>query len=114
MVIIPIGGSGRSSLGRMSNWLCGYKMFTIELTKTYNTADFKKDLKRLYYQTGVRDQSTSFLFNDTQIIDETFLEIINNILSTGEVSKLYNDEEFDEVKLSSFKSMIFLTFHYYF
>lgn len=98
----------------MSNWLCDYKMFTIELTKTYNTADFKQDLKRLYYQTGVRDQPTSFLFNDTQITDETFLEIINNVLSTGEVSKLHKDEEFDEVKLRLFKSMIFLTSDYYF
>lgn len=72
-------------------------MFTIELTKTYGTSDFKEDLKNLYYQTGVKDQPTSFLFNDTQVVNETFLEIINNILSTGEVTKLYKDEEFDEV-----------------
>lgn len=72
-------------------------MFTIELTKTYGLADFKEDLKRLYKMTGVKDQPTSFLFSDTQIVDEAFLEIINNILSTGEVTKLFKDDEFDEV-----------------
>lgn len=72
-------------------------MFTIELTKTYGTADFKEDLKRLYNITGVKDQPTSFLFSDTQIVNESFLEIINNILSTGEVAKLFKEEEFDEV-----------------
>jgi len=74
-------------------------MFTIELNKTYGIGDFKEDLKRLYYQTGVRDQPTSFLFNDTQIVNEMFLEIINNILSTGEVPQLYKEEEFDEVRI---------------
>lgn len=72
-------------------------MFTIELNKSYGIGDFKEDLKRLYYQTGVRDQPTSFLFNDTQIVNEMFLETINNILSTGEVPQLYKEDEFDEV-----------------
>lgn len=72
-------------------------MFTIELTRSYGISEFKEDIKRLYYQTGVKDQRTSFLFSDTQMTNEIFLEIINNILSTGEVSKLYKDEEFDEV-----------------
>lgn len=96
-IFTPIGGSGRSSLAKVSNWLCDYNMFTIELTKTYGMVEFKEDLKRLYNITGVKDQQTSFLFNDTQIVKESFLEIINNILSTGEVSKLFKEDEFDEV-----------------
>lgn len=72
-------------------------MFEIKVTKTYGVSDFKEDLKHLYYQTGVKDLPTSFLFNDTQIVHESFLEIINNILSTGEVSKLYKEDEFEEV-----------------
>jgi len=74
-------------------------MFAIEINKTYAIGDFREDLKRLYFQTGVRDQPTSFLFNDTQIVNEMFLEIINNILSTGEVPQLYKEEEFDEVRI---------------
>ncbi|XP_026819508.1 dynein heavy chain 2, axonemal-like [Rhopalosiphum maidis] len=98
IMLVGIGGSGRSSLAKVANWLCDYKMFTIELNKSYAIGDFREDLKRLYYQTGVRDQPTSFLFNDTQIVNEMFLEIINNILSTGEVPQLYKEEEFDEIK----------------
>lgn len=100
---VLVGGSGRTSLARVANWLCDYKMFTIELTKTYGVPDFKEDLKRLYYETGVKDQQTSFLFNDTQIANEVFLEIINNVLSTGEVAKLYKEEEFEEVIIICFQ-----------
>lgn len=47
--------------------------------------------------TGVDNKPTVFLFNDTQIVDESFLEDINNILSSGEVPNLYKPDEFDEV-----------------
>jgi hypothetical protein len=32
-------------------------------------------------------------------VEEVFLEDINNILSSGEIPSLYNDEEFDEVQI---------------
>jgi dynein heavy chain len=54
-------------------------------------------LKRLYYQAGVSNKETTFIFVDTQVVDETFLEDINNILSSGEVPNLYKNEEIEEV-----------------
>lgn len=56
------------------------------------------DIKRLYRQAGVELKTTSFLFVDTQIADESFLEDINNILSSGEVPNLYKSDEFEEVQ----------------
>lgn len=45
----------------------------------------------------MENKPTVFLFNDTQIVDESFLEDINNILSSGEVPNLYKADELDEV-----------------
>lgn len=56
------------------------------------------DIKRLYHQAGVELKATSFLFVDTQVADESFLEDINNILSSGEVPNLYKVDEFEEVR----------------
>lgn len=36
---------------------------------------------------------TVFLFDDTQLVNETFLEDVNGILNTGEVPSLFNNEE---------------------
>ena len=59
------------------------------------------DLKRFYYATGVKNKETVFLFMDTQIVEESFVEDINNILSSGEVSNLYKPDEFEEVRRSA-------------
>ena len=57
------------------------------------------DLKALYFQAGVENKPTVFLFNDIQAVEEGFFEDINNILSSGEVPNLYKGEEFEEVKI---------------
>ena len=57
------------------------------------------DIRKLYYQAGVENKPTVFLFTDTQVVEETFLEDINNILSSGEVPNLYKPDEFEEVHL---------------
>ena len=66
------------------------------------------DLKRLYFLTGVENKPTVFLFNDTQALEESFLEDISNILSSGEVPNLYKPEEFEEVGVVSFFLFVFL------
>ena len=39
-----------------------------------------------------------FLFVDTQVVEEVFLEDISNILSAGEVPNLYKPDEFEEIR----------------
>lgn len=60
-----------------------FRCFQIELTKSYNHTTFREDLVSLYLNTGVKFEDTTFLFTDNQIVEEEFLEDINNILSTG-------------------------------
>eukprot|EP00072_Mus_musculus_P064691 XP_011247379.1 PREDICTED: dynein heavy chain 2, axonemal isoform X5 [Mus musculus] len=98
MLLVGIGGSGRQSLARLASSICDYNTFQIEVTKHYRKQEFRDDIKRLYRQAGVELQTTSFLFVDTQIADESFLEDINNILSSGEVPNLYKSDEFEEIQ----------------
>ncbi|XP_071951094.1 dynein axonemal heavy chain 2-like isoform X2 [Antedon mediterranea] len=100
ILLVGIGGSGRQSLTRLASSICEFHTFQIEVTKNYRKTEFRDDLKRLYMQAGVENKPTIFLFNDTQVVDESFLEDINNILSSGEVPNLYKSDEFEEVRTS--------------
>ncbi|XP_070711337.1 dynein axonemal heavy chain 2 [Pempheris klunzingeri] len=97
MLLVGVGGSGRQSLSKMAASICKYQVFQVEVTKQYRKQEFREDIKKLYRLTGVDNKPTVFLFNDTQIVEESFLEDINNILSSGEVPNLYKQDEFVEV-----------------
>ncbi|KAJ0006370.1 hypothetical protein NQD34_013643, partial [Periophthalmus magnuspinnatus] len=97
MLLVGIGGSGRTSLSKLAAFICEYQVFQVEVTKQYRKQEFREDIKKLYRLSGVNNKPTVFLFNDTQIVDESFLEDINNILSSGEVPNLYKQDEFAEV-----------------
>lgn len=46
---------------------------------------------------GVEDKRMVFLINDNQITSELFLEDVNNILNSGEVPNLWENEEKDKI-----------------
>lgn len=106
--MVFLGGSGRQSLCRVAAYISEYTTFQVEVKKNYKTSEFKEDLKTLYNATGLDSKETCFLFNDTQVSEENFLEILSNMLSSGEVANLYKADEFEDVNQSNFKSNRFL------
>ncbi len=51
--------------------------------------EWREDVKRLYRQAGVAGKPTVFLFDDSQVKQEAFLEDVNNMLTSGEVPNLF-------------------------
>lgn len=60
------------------------RCYQIEVTRTYDKNSWHEDLRRFYFAPGTNAEHTTFLFADTQIVLEEFLEDINNTLNTGE------------------------------
>ncbi|XP_037383628.1 dynein axonemal heavy chain 6 isoform X1 [Talpa occidentalis] len=96
-LLVGVGGTGKQSLTRLAAYICGYRCFQIELSRGYNYETFHEDLRKLYKLAGVEDKNMVFLFTDTQIVVEEFLEDINNILNSGEVPNLFEKDELEQV-----------------
>ena len=65
------------------------EVVSIEVSKSYGMTEWKEDLKKLLRRAGADAKPTVFLFSDSQIKLETFLEDLNNVLNTGEVPNLF-------------------------
>ncbi|KAJ3024564.1 UNVERIFIED_CONTAM: Dynein heavy chain 2, axonemal [Siphonaria sp. JEL0065] len=98
VLLVGVGGSGRQSLSRLASYIVETAVFQIKITKYYRHLEFREDLKTLYRLTGVDNKPTAFVFTDTQILNDSFLEDVSNILSSGEVPNLFTAEELTEVK----------------
>ena len=92
-LLAGVGGSGRQSLTALATHMADFTMFQIELSKNYDGAAWKDDLKRLLRLAGETGDSTVFCFSDTQVKTESMVEDISNILNAGEVPNLFPGDE---------------------
>ena len=51
----------------------------------------------MMFTSGIEGKQISFVLTDTQIVAESFLEDVNNLLNTGEVPNLMEQEDKDKV-----------------
>ena len=94
---VGVGGSGKRSLARLAAFSLSYGLKTITINQTYGISDLKEDLQKFYKDAGVKDLGTLFLFTDSQITNERFLVYINDLLASGNIPDLYQQEEKDEI-----------------
>ena len=99
-------------MARLVSFACGYDVFEITLTRTYGEAEFRDDLKKLYGLLGAENRKVddlnapdgagdadgvqvTLLFADEHVVHESFLEMLNSMLTSGMIPALFDASEKD-------------------
>lgn len=95
--ILMVGrcGVGRRSAVTIASYMLGYEVRTLAVSREYGEKQFGEDIKSAMQAAGIKGQHTVLLVEDFQIITESILEVVNSLLSSGEVPGLYTHEELE-------------------
>jgi dynein heavy chain len=98
MVLVGVAGTGKRTLARFAAFVSDCELAEIEVTDRYTTENFRADLQAFYVKSGWSGgKRVALILSDTQLVNDEFLEVINNVLNTGEIPNLFSQEEMDKV-----------------
>jgi dynein heavy chain len=82
-------GSGRECLTKVASFISERSIFQIDIKQNYGFLEWREDMKRLLRCVAFDGKPTSFILKDSQVVEEIFLEDVNNLLNNGDIPNLY-------------------------
>jgi dynein heavy chain len=96
-LLVGVGGSGKQSLARLAAFICQYEVYQITVTASYGVNAFKEDLIAMYKRAGLKSIGILWILTDQQIVDDTFLVFMNDMLASGNIPNLFPNEDIDDI-----------------
>lgn len=95
LLLVGKSGVGRRNAVTIATYMLGYQFFTPSVTRDYGPKQFSADVKGALETAGMKGEHVVLFVEDFQITKESILEMINSLLSSGEVPGMYTHEELE-------------------
>ena len=95
LLLVGSSGVGRRSLLTLVCYMHGIELVSPALTRDYSLKSFRAELKTILPKAGVQGTPICLLLEDHQLRSDALIEVVNSILSSGEVPGLYEPQELE-------------------
>eukprot|EP01116_Phalansterium_solitarium_P024802 TRINITY_DN91_c0_g1_i1.p1 TRINITY_DN91_c0_g1~~TRINITY_DN91_c0_g1_i1.p1 ORF type:complete len:4098 (+),score=2051.07 TRINITY_DN91_c0_g1_i1:208-12501(+) len=95
ILMVGKAGVGRRSALELAAHMLNIPLFTPAVSRNYAEKNFRADLKTILQHAGVEGTPQILLLEDHQFVKPEFIELMNSLLSSGEVPGLYTPEELE-------------------
>ena len=75
----------------------GSTVCSITISSSYGVAELKADIASMYQRAGQKGESLVFLLTDTQITDDKFLVLVNDLLASGDIPDLFPPDDKENI-----------------
>ncbi len=75
----------------------GLSIFTIKVNNRYTAEDFDDDLRHVMKRAGCQDEKICFIFDESNVLESSFLERMNTLLASGEVPGLFEGDDYTQL-----------------
>ncbi|CBZ27076.1 putative dynein heavy chain, cytosolic [Leishmania mexicana MHOM/GT/2001/U1103] len=97
LLIAGSSGVGKTALTKLVAWMRGFSIFALMLHRGYDLDDFEHDLRGVLRRAGCKRERICFLFDESDILQPSFLEYMNALLASGEVPGLFDGDEWSKL-----------------
>eukprot|EP00960_Hanusia_phi_P074745 768303-Hanusia_phi.AAC.3 len=94
-LLIGRPGVGRRTCLTIACFLHRMEIFSPKIGRGYNMQKFINDLKECVHVTGVQGTPYVLFLEDHQLVDSSILQVVNGLLSSGEVPGMFTPQELD-------------------
>lgn len=105
MLLVGVSGVGKTLIAKFVSWINNYEIYEVQTHRKYSLQDFEDLLRSLIIKAGIRDIKLTFLFDEANALETTFLEHMNALLASGEVPGLFEGDQMVQL-LSQAKEQI--------
>uniref|UniRef100_A0A0N5CE75 Cytoplasmic dynein 2 heavy chain 1 n=1 Tax=Strongyloides papillosus TaxID=174720 RepID=A0A0N5CE75_STREA len=97
LLICSVSGIGSYEAINIVGYMQNMKIFSPKITSDYGVKQFFNDLKSVISWASVDNQQVLLRLENHQLINNSFLEAINSLLTSGTVPGLFNQQELDGI-----------------
>ncbi|CAJ1028022.1 Dynein heavy chain, N-terminal region 2/Hydrolytic ATP binding site of dynein motor region/AAA domain (dynein-related subfamily)/P-loop containing dynein motor region/P-loop containing dynein motor region D4/Microtubule-binding stalk of dynein motor/ATP-binding dynein motor region/Dynein heavy chain region D6 P-loop domain/Dynein heavy chain AAA lid domain/Dynein heavy chain C-terminal domain containing protein, putative [Leishmania lindenbergi] len=95
LLLVGSTGVGRRNAVLLAAYQQRREVVSLNMTQDYHLKHFRLDLRGFIQRATVQNTPLVLLIEDHHIVNATFLEYVNSLLSSGEVPGLFSQEEME-------------------